>query len=306
MKDEKKVILAYLAVCFFWGSTYLAIRIGVKDMPPMIFASIRFLVAGSIMLIYCKYKGLKISTDITDIKNLSIVGLLLLLGGNGLVVYAEQWIHSGIASLIVAMVPIYMTIIESINHRKIIIDIKGILGLMLGFSGVLYLVLGNLDEVGFEIPGILMVVTASILWAIGSIYSKSFKTKGNMVGNIGIQMLAGGIGLFIVSLIRGELLNLTFSVTSLWAMAYLIVFGSIVGYSSYIYILQHLPATKASTYTYINPIVAVGLGALILKEPITYKILISASIILVGVFLVQSSKDKTIKKEREVLREKFN
>lgn len=294
MKDENKVLAAYLAVCFFWGSTYLAIRIGVKEMPPMIFASLRFLIAGSIMLGYCKIKKIKISNELSEIKNLSIVGLFLLLGGNGLVVYAEQWVHSGIASLIIAMLPINIMIIESLIYKKVVVDLKGIAGLFMGFVGVFYLAIGNLNSEGYEPKGIIMIFIASLLWSIGSIYSKKFSTKGNVVGDIGIQMLAGGVGLFLMSIFMGEISRISFSVTALYAMAYLIIFGSIIGYSSYIYLLKHWPATKAGTYSYINPIVAVFLGALILDEPVTFKVVISAFIILIGVFLVQKSKDKIL------------
>jgi len=292
MKNNRKVVFAYIAVCIFWGSTYLAMRIGVSDSPPLIFASIRFLIAGSCMLFFCKIKGLATTKNIIDLKNISIVGLLLLLGSNGLIMIAEQWIHSSLVSILVAVVPINMVVMESVLQKKMVMDKKGVLGLLLGFTGVVLLVVGNLNRDGFEIRGILLVLLASIFWAAGSVYSKKFVTKASMAWNIGVQMLAGGIGLFFVASIRGELNELRFTPSSVFALAYLIIFGSLIGYSSYIYVLQHWPAAKAGTITYINPIIAVILGAIILNERITFVVLVSIVIIFMGVYLVQKARIK--------------
>jgi len=296
--ENRKALLAYLAVCFFWGSTYLAIRIGVQDSPPLVFAGIRFIIAGSLMLGYCKLKGYTLPSERADIVNMAIVGLLMLLGGNGLVVYAEQWVSSGIASLIIATVPLFMAVIEFFFLRNVKMDFKSISGLLLGFGGVAYLMIGDAAAV-IDLKGLVTLMLASIFWAAGSVHSKGIKFKGHIFANIGTQMLAGGIGLTIASLVKGEFAELHFTLNSLLAILYLIVFGSIVGYSCYIYILQKWTAAKAGTYAYVNPIVAIMLGALLLGEPITLPVLISMAIVILGIVLVQSSKSEYIKMNKK-------
>ncbi len=296
--EESKVIAAYIAVCILWGSTYLAIRIGVSAFPPELFAGARFLIAGALMLLFARLRGLEFPTKLTSFRDQSIVGLFLLLGGNGLVVWAEQYVHSGVASLLVATIPLFMAVIELFIPGRPRIDFKGWLGLIIGFSGVAMLVLSNSGEGSIEIKGVVALIIAAFLWAIGSVYSKGFKPTGSVISNIGIQMLAGGIGLIIVGIALGELPRVSLSVKGMGALLYLIVFGSWFGYSSYIYVLQKWPAAKAGTYAYVNPPVAILLGALILGEPFTLTVLLSTVVILAGVLLVQLSKtNSTVKIE---------
>ncbi len=289
-REETKVILAYIAVCIIWGSTYLAIRIGVSDFPPALFAGIRFLVAGALVLLYAYSRGYKFPENITDVRRQAIVGLFLLLGGNGLVVWAEQWVFSGVTALILAIVPLFNAILEWFLPNGPRMRLTGWFGLFLGFIGVGLLVLTGSDTNIIDILGGILLLLASFSWSMGSVYSKTFKASGTMVANIGIQMLAGGIGLTIVGLILGEAGRIHLTSKGLGALAYLIVFGSILGYSSYIYLLQKWPASKAGTYAYVNPIVGVFLGAVILGEPVSPYVFISAIIILGGVLLVQLSK----------------
>jgi drug/metabolite transporter (DMT)-like permease len=283
-----------LAVCFFWGSTYLAIRVGVQDSPPLLFAGIRFIIAGALMLSFCKLKGYALPREKPHITNMAITGLLMLLCGNGLVVFAEQWVSSGIASLIIATVPLFMAIIEFFFLRTVKMDMKAISGLLLGFGGVAYLVLGNSETAAIDLKGLVVLMLASLFWAAGSVYSKLIKFKGHIFANIGTQMFAGGIGLVLVSLIKGEFSELHFTQNSLLALLYLIVFGSFVGYSCYIYILQKWPAAKAGTYAYVNPIVAIMLGALLLREQISISVVVSMVVVILGIILVQSSKSENI------------
>lgn len=300
MTENRKALLAYIAVCFFWGSTYLAIRIGVQDSPPLVFAGIRFIIAGTLLLGFCKLKGYSLPKEKKDIINMSIVGLLMLLGGNGLVVYAEQWVSSGIASLIVATVPLFMAVIEFFFLRNVRLDFKAVSGLLLGFGGVAYLMLGDAATAAIDLKGLVMLMLASLFWAAGSVHSKAIKFKGHIFANIGTQMLAGGIGLTITSFIKGEFAQLHFTLNSVLAISYLIIFGSIVGYSCYIYILQKWTAAKAGTYAYVNPIVAILLGALLLGESITTSVIISMIIVIIGIILVQNSKaeyKRSIKEE---------
>ncbi|GAB6154711.1 drug/metabolite exporter YedA [Desulfosporosinus burensis] len=297
-REEITVILAYISVCIIWGSTYLAIRIGVSDFPPELFAGIRFLIAGALVLLFAYFKGYKFPENVTDFKRQAIVGLFLLMGGNGLVVWAEQWVYSGATSLLMAIVPLFNAILELFLINGPRIGLKGWFGLILGFGGVALLVLSGSEARIIDVSGGGLLMLAAFLWSLGSVYSKTFKASGTTVANIGIQMFAGGIGLTLIGLLLGEASQIHLTSKGLGAMAYLIFFGSILGYSSYIYLLQKWPASKAGTYAYINPIVGVFLGAVLLGEPVSSNMFISAIIILGGVFLVQLSKtSKKVKPE---------
>lgn len=288
--DDRKTILAYLCVCIFWGSTYLAIRIGVSAFPPALFAGIRFLLAGSLIIAFAKLKGLKFPENTVDLKRISFVGLLLLAGGNGLLVWVSQWVHSGTASLFVATTPLYMAILEMLLPNREKLPSKGWIGLLIGFSGVILLVFTNSGTAAIDLKGIILLLCGPLLWSIGSIYSKSFKASGSLLVNIGIQMLSGGLLLTIIGLGLGEAQRLSLTIKGVGALIYLTLFGSIIGYSCFIYILQKWPAAKAGTYAYVNPPVAVLLGTLVLNEPFTIQIILSSFIILTGVFLVQTSR----------------
>ncbi len=289
---KNKVFLAYLAVCFFWGSTYLAIKIGVQDMPPMFFAGTRFLIAGSLMLLYGRFKGYPLPKDFKTIKALSIIGLLMLLGGNGLIVYAEQWVDSSVASMMVATMPLFIALLDKILIKSVELNKWSYVGLLIGFYGVYQLISPSGISPVMRLSDAGIILLAVFLWSLGSVYSTMVKSESSIINKIGIQMLAGGAGLMFVAGITGELTRITFTQSSLLALLYLIIFGSLVGYSSYIYVLANWSATKAGTYAYINPIVAIVLGFIILNEPITFKMIISMIIILLGVFIVQKSKIK--------------
>lgn len=286
MKKDKTLI-AFLAVCFFWGSTYLAIKIGIASFPPFMFAGTRFVIAGLLMLSYGRFKGYTLPTDIKEAAKMAIVGILLLTGGNGLVTLAERSVASGIASLMVAMVPIYIAIIEVIILRRIRLSLKGVLGMGLGFVGV-YMLVGPSGE--STTLGFVMLLLAGMLWSIGSVFSQSITKASHIVINIGIQMLTGGLMLLVLSLLTREQIPDHIVLNGILALIYLILFGSIVGYSSYIYVLKHWPASKAGTYAYVNPVVAVCLGFIILSEPIHLKSAFAMTLILVSVYLVRHAK----------------
>ncbi|KAB3531120.1 EamA family transporter [Alkaliphilus serpentinus] len=292
-KEERKNLAAFLCVCIVWGSTYLAIRIGVSAFPPALFAGFRFLLAGLVMVIYAKLKGLSFPKG-TDVRRLSIVGLLLLVGGNGLVVLASQWVHSGTTSLIVASMPIFMALIELTIPGSTKIKSKGWLGLILGFSGVVLLVSTSSGTGAIDVKGAIILIWATFFWSAGSVYSKQFKASGSMVTHIGVQMLSGGIMLSLIGLFLGEASIVNLSLKSIGAILYLALFGSVLAYSCYIYILTRWPAAKAGTYAYVNPLVAIFLGFIVLKEPVSLMVILSTVIILMGVFLVQTSKIKEV------------
>ncbi|NLX85553.1 MAG: EamA family transporter [Clostridiales bacterium] len=297
-REEIKVVAAYIVVCIVWGSTYLGIRIGVSDFPPELFSGIRNLVAGSIILMYARVKGLEFPKSSIDIRRLATVGFLLLCGSMGLISWAEQWVHSGVASLMVASSPLMMALIETIVFKENTLGIKGWAGLLIGFGGVGFLVMSASGTGSIDIFGSILVILAAFFWSSGSVYSKRFKAAGSVVTHIGIQMLAGGVGLTTAGLLLGEASRVRFTVKSMAAMAYLIIFGSILAYSCYIYVLGKWPSSRAGTYAYVNPLVAVTLGFLVLGEPITYHTIISMVVILGGVLMVQVSQASRQRKEQ--------
>ncbi|MEL7564861.1 MAG: EamA family transporter [Dehalobacterium sp.] len=293
MKEKKSTshnlaIFAYLAVCLFWGSTFLAIRIAVLDLPPMLSAGIRFILAGLIMLGFSYWKHCPLPTK-DQVCHQSIVGLFLLLGGNGLVVIGSQWLHSSVAALLFATVPLFIAVEELILPGGEKLMWSGWLGLVIGFGGVALLVLTGQEKLGISFKGIVIILIGAISWASGSVYSKRIKSGGAMEVNLSIQMLAAGIGFVITGLLLGEASHASLSLNGVLAILYLIIFGSLLGYNAYIYLLSVWPMAKASTYAYVNPFVAIFLGHLILNEPITVFVFLGTAVILVGVFMVQFS-----------------
>ncbi|MCL6636100.1 MAG: EamA family transporter [Peptococcaceae bacterium] len=291
-KKDPLAAIAYVTVCIVWGSTYLAIRIGVSDLPPALFAGVRFVLAGLIMGAFAWLKGMQFPGSWREVAVLSAVGLFLLCGGNGLLVWSEQWISSGLAALLVATNPLFTAAIDAVLPGGAPIGPLGWLGLLAGFAGVASLVAPGAAAGGFELWAVLGAVLGSFFWAFGSVYSKRNPVSGSLVAGISIEMLAGGVALTALGLAIGEAPRFHLGGQGLGALLYLVFAGSIVGYSAFIYILKAMPVAKASTYTYINPVVAVILGVLILNEQVTLRTLIATAVIFMGVLLVQLSKEK--------------
>ena len=289
-ENTVKTRLAFLAVCFFWGSTYLAIRIGVQHFPPALLAGARFFTAGLMVAVYAKVKGLAFPKAFNEYRRIAVVGVLLLCTGSSMVFFASKWVNSGMSSLMIATIPLFMSLIESVGLRRRSLNLRGWIGLLTGFGGVTLLVLSNSQNGTMHINGVLLLLLSALSWSVGSLYSKEFHPSGDLLTHIGIQMMSGGIAIALVGLFLGEGSQVQMSLAGIGALIYLIVFGSIVAYSSYIYILQYWPAAKAGTYAYVNPVVALTLGALVLGEPVSFSIIISAVIILASVYVVQTSK----------------
>ncbi len=294
VKPTGRVILAYLSVFLIWGSTYLAIRIGVKDWPPALFAAIRFIAAGSIMLLYARMKGVSLPTW-HGMLDLSIVGVFLLVGGNWLVVWAEKTIPSGLTALIIAIVPLFMSTIDSFVPNGQRLPLIGWIGILVGFAGMFILVspsLGFTEGEKLSPWGIGGLMLASFLWSVGSVYSKHHPVQGDIFVNSAVQNLAAGFVLITIGSINNDWPEIHLSTTNILALLYLIIFGSIIGYTSYAYLLRHVAPAKASTYAYVNPVVAIFLGWLILSESIDLRTIIAAIVILGGVAIVQLTKMK--------------
>ena len=293
--EKNLAILAYLTVCIVWGSTYLAIRIAVNDMPFLAFAGVRFFTAGGLILIVSKIKGWSFPSKFQDYKTLIFAGAMLLFVSNGLICWAEMWIESGLAALLIASVPLFMALIELIVPGDQKIGRLGWVGLIVGFMGVAFLVSPHFALESKTLPAMLAVLAASLNWAIASIYLKRRTVSGSMMPNVGIQMFTAGLAFLVAASFSGGISLAGASSSGIAALLYLIFIGSILAYSAFYYMLKALPAAKAGTYAYINPIVAVILGALILGETVTTQNIIAASIILGGVILVQMSKVTLVK-----------
>ena len=296
-KSNKLAVLAYLTVCIVWGSTYLAIKIAVTDMPFLSFAGIRFFSAGLIILAVSLLKGWAFPRGWQEYRTAIIAGAMLLFISNGLICWAQQWLDSGLTALLVASVPLFMALIEVIVPGDHKLGWLGWFGLIVGFCGVAFLVSPNLTMEGRTLPAMLAVLAASLNWAAASIYLKRRTVSGSMLPNVGIQMFSAGVAFLIAASLTGGISIAGASASGISALLYLIFIGSILAYSAFYYMLKVIPAAKAGTYAYINPIVAVFLGALILKEVVTAQTIIAASIILAGVILVQLAKVKPVNRK---------
>ncbi len=295
MQSEKvKAYLAFGAVSFFWGTTYLAIRIGVEVLPPALFAGVRFLLAGLILFTALLARGYK-APNASEWKHQAIIGIALLVLGNGVVVWAEQFVPSSLAALIVATLPFSIVTIEAALGKGDRLTGKKMLGLMIGFAGLVLLLWPDLQGAiqGTYLLGIIGLLLAPVFWSAGSIYSKYRQSTTRPFMAAAIQMIIAGLLLSLIGILSGELARFHFSVQGFAAISYLIVFGSILGYGSYIYALDKLPPSVVSMYAYINPVVAVFLGWLILDERLDLLMIIATVVILSGVVLVKSAQTKT-------------
>ena len=296
-----RVVLALLTVYIVWGSTYLAIAVMIETLPPLIAAGVRFLTASVLMLgavaAHARWRrgGTPIERPtLVHWRTAAIVGILLLLGGNGGVVLAELYIPSGMAAVLIATTPIWMALIESVldRRRPSSLVTAGLIGGIVGVG----ILLAPVDPVSQLNPiGIALVLGAEISWASGSVYAQRAPMPRSSALATGMEMLAGGTALVAVGLLLGELgrTDLTaISLESVLALGYLIVFGSIVAFSAYTWLLANVPATTAGTYAYVNPIVAVVLGAILLSEPITPRTLLATVIIIAAVVAMVSGRPR--------------
>jgi drug/metabolite transporter (DMT)-like permease len=294
---KSKIWLALIALYIVWGSTYLGIKFAIETIPPFLHAGIRFLISGLILVIWQRAAGQSLPTRRQWI-SAAIIGTLLLLGGNGLVAWAEQSIPTGIAALIIASVPMFLVIGEAIRPNGVKPNWQGIVGLLIGFVGIFILV-GPSEFSGSTTKlnpfGVMALLAACLFWATGSIYSKSADLPKSSLMSTGAQMLVASISLFIVSLISGELHGwdiTAVSARSLYGLSYLILVGSLVGFASYGWLLQNAPISLVSTYAYVNPLVAVLLGTLFANEVLEPRIWLATGIIIGAVIFINSTRPK--------------
>jgi len=302
---KSKIWLALIALYIVWGSTYLGIKVAIETIPPFFHAGIRFLVSGIILVIWQRAAKQEMPTRRQWIST-AIIGTLLLLGGNGLVSWAEQFIPSGIAALIIASVPMFLVIGEAIRPNGVKPNWQGIVGLLIGFVGIFILV-GPSEISGSTTKlnpfGVAALFSACLFWTFGSIYSKSADLPKSSLMNTGAQMLMGSISLFFISIISGELNGWEVSAVSarsLYGLTYLIFLGSLIGFVSYGWLLQNAPISLVSTYAYVNPIVAVLLGTWFGNEALEPRIGVATAIIIGAVMFINSTRPKVMKEAKEV------
>lgn len=295
LKANYKVLAALLAVYIIWGSTYLGIKYAVETIPPFLHAALRFTISGGFLFAWRALTGDPLPTG-KQWWSAAVVGTLLLVGGNGLISLSETKIPSGVAALIVASMPIFMVLINFTLYRSQKPTLIQILGLLIGFGGVFYLLnpwnnTGDVEH--FSITYGLVALLASFLWSLGSVYSRQAQKPTSLLMFTGMQMLAGSIGLYIMSMLFGEFHGFHLSQVSnnSWlGFAYLVTFGSLIGFTSYSYLLQHASVSLISTYPYVNPIVAIILGNLLAGESLNSRIIISAMIIIASIALINWQK----------------
>ena len=281
---------AWVFVCVVWGTTYLAIRICLETLPPALMGALRWLPAGTLLACSLWFRRAP-WPHVRQWPGLALTALLLIGLGNGGVIWAEQFVPSGLTAVVVATVPFWMVAVEAAMPGGERLTGQTIAGLVVGFSGIVMLVWPELRQGGGHATrfawGIAALQVACVGWALGSTYSRRHAPEAGVAASTALQMLFGGTLMLIVGLIAGELNELYFSVRTSAALAYLIGAGSIGGFLAYAYALRHLPVSTVSMYAYINPVIAVLLGAFVLSERLTVRIAVAAGLVLAGVAIVR-------------------
>jgi drug/metabolite transporter (DMT)-like permease len=292
MKHEKGLAYAAFAIVYVvWGTTYMFIRIALDTLPPLLLTGIRYVAAGLIMLVIARLRGVPLPRDRRTLANLALVGFLMVGMGNLAVVWAEQWVPSGFAALFVASAPFWMAIIEAFRTGGERMNVRSGIGLLIGFVGVAMLVMpgaGPKWSVGFLL-GALAIQVGSLGWQLGSARSKYNLHHVPFLASVALQMFFGGVMVTLAGLALGEAPRFALTPRSFGALAYLTLVGSVITYSAYVYALSHMRTIHTSLYAYVNPVVAVFLGWLVLSEPLTPMSIAAMVVILAGVALVQSS-----------------
>ena len=295
--SRAQIIAAFASIYLVWGSTYLAIRYAIETIPPFTMGGARFLVSGVMLYAWARYRGAPKPTRL-NWRNASIAGAFLLLGGNGAVVWAEQFVPSGLTALLVSILPFWLVIIEWVRPPRRRPSGLVLVGLVLGFVGIIVLIgPGNLGGDG-DVPllGALVLILGSLSWAIGSFWSRDAELPKSGLLTTGMEMLAGGALLLIVGVVSGELTNFDIqrvSRDSAIGLLYLITFGSLIGFTSYIWLLDKVSPAILGTYAYVNPIVAVLLGWAIAGEALSVRTGVAAAIVICAVALITSARSAT-------------
>ena len=281
--------IAFVTVCIVWGTTYLAIRVALETVPVLLVAGLRWMAAGVIM------SGLMLATGRGLPKPrlwgpLALLGLLMNVVGNGFVVYAQQFVASGLTAVLIATTPFWSALIERLLPNGERFSKRSLAGLSLGFSGIIVLVWPELTHGGASgrafVIGVIAIQLACVGWVIGTSFARRHELGDNPFRSTALQMIFSGIMLLGAASAHGDWAHLSFTPRTIAAMLYLSVAGSLIAYSAYIYAIQHLPLQLVSLYAYINPMIAVALGTLLLNEPLSARILVAAVLVFAGTWIV--------------------
>lgn len=289
------IIMAFGLVYFFWGSTYLAIDIAVEKIPPALMCGMRFLIAGVFMLAFCGLRGRKIRYHLGQLGKMALIGVLLLVGGNLTLSYAETHIPSGLAALIVAAVPLWFLVLDTLILGDHHVSARGKAGLALGLAGLVVLLwpqlMANTHLERQQLRASLSLQGGCFSWALGSVLAKKWKSPDvDPFSATAWEMIAAGLANLLIAFALGDLARVVWTTRGISAVGYLVICGSWIGYTAYIWLLGHVPTSKVSTYAYVNPVVAVFLGWLVLHESIDAYILGGSAIVVASVVLVTSAQ----------------
>jgi drug/metabolite transporter (DMT)-like permease len=294
-RESNRAYIALGLVSFFWGTTYIAARIGAQHMPGLFVSGVRQFSSGLILVSFFLARGYSIPAWDT-LKKISLQGILLLAIANGLLTWSLEYISSGLAAIIAALVPLFITIFTLWLSSCTKITRWMIIGMLIGFGGILtifYDYLGQLHSKSF-VFGVALALLSTLSWSFGTVYTSKQKLSTDILFAVGLQMLVAGVTILIVCGLTGKYVNLADTGQATWlALAYLIVFGSLLAYSAYVFAISKLPPAQVSIYAYINPIVAVGLGWLLLQEKMNANMALGTAITLSGVWLVNKEFKKT-------------
>lgn len=293
--DRALAFAAFGVVCTVWGTTYLGIRIAVETIPPMLLTSIRYTAAGLILLVISRLRGDVFPTERRTLFNVGLVGILMVAGGNFSVIWAEQWVPSGIAALLVATSPFWAAIMEKLRAGGEQISTRKMIGMIVGFLGVAMLVAPSRANGTFDrhvLLGALAIQFGAVAWQYGTLRGKHHTGSIAPLMSSGLQMLIGGVLMGIIGLASGEVKRFVLTPRTLGALIYLTLFGSVLAYTSYVYALKHMKTTTMSLYAYVNPVIAVIVGWLVLSEKLTWLSITAMCVILSGVALVQTARKR--------------
>jgi drug/metabolite transporter (DMT)-like permease len=289
-----RVLLAFGLVYVFWGSTYLGIGVAVKYVPPYVMTGTRFVIAGVVMLAYCALSGRRIKVTATQLFKLGVIGCLLLTLANTLLAWAEETLPTGLSALIVAITPLWFLVVDSFVLRGDRVSRRGYLGLLLGIIGIAVLLWPKLRSVNalerHQLHAALILIFGSLCWSFGSALAKRWQTGIDPFSASGWEMAIAGTANLIIAGVLDEYPHAHWTPQAIAAVCYLIIFGSWVGFSAFIWLLQHVSMSKVATYAYVNPIVAVFLGWIFLHERIDIFIAVGSAIIVFSVALFTGAK----------------
>ena len=291
---NRRAYIAWVVVCVLWGTTYLGIRIALETIPPALVGGLRFTAAGILLAAVMAGRGEPVIRP-THWGGLAVTGILTICVGNGGVIWAEQWVPSGIAAVTVATIPFWMIGTEAFARDGDPVSSRRVLGLVVGFGGILLLVWPDIASGGVAgrqfLAGIIALQIACVGWALGSSLSRRHARQENVMSAAAMQMLFGGLVMLAAATIRDEWRQLAFTPRTMAAELYLTVFGSIIGYSAYTYALRHLPTATVALYAYANPLIAILLGAVVVGEPFGPRVVVASTMVLIGSALVQGKSD---------------